>query len=249
MRRRWWWLRWCCCWRRWRRAGVRRGGHRRWTRWWRCARISFNPHAREPRRWYSQRRMRIRLAGLLLGLGSTLLGQSGGKPIFESLRSGDPLQQAWAAHWIVEEHAANMAPELLRILDDSLPPPAEPTTPFSDAEAARLAILDALIQMRERVPLATLEPLVARFPTEVLILAARSSEDNTDLLLRLLERPHSYAAFVAVGNLLTPRRAPGFAVRALKEFDAHVEVMVFSPGQDQNLGSGWAGDGIVPQGT
>jgi len=181
---------------------------------------------------------------LLLGIACRLSGQTEDKPAAEWIRSGEPLKQAWAAHWIVEQRAEPLVPEMLRVLADPLPAPIGGSPAVTDAEAARLAILDALIQLNQPAPLADLVPLIEKFPTEVLILAARSHEDASGVLLQLLDRPHNYAAFIAIGNLLTPRRDAGFVLRALREFDAHDEIMVFNPGQDQNIGSGWAGDTV-----
>ena len=194
---------------------------------------------------------------LLLSIVSGLFGQTDGKsgavsvlvgqPTIEWIRSGEPLKEAWAAHWAAEQHIENLVPELLRVLAAPLPMPTGEGETVTDAEAARLAILDALIQMKEPVRLADLVPFIEKFPTEVLILAARSQEDNSSLLVKLLDRPHNHSAFIAIGELLTPRRDAGFALKAIEEFEAHDEIMVFNPGQDQNSGSGWGGDSVAAQ--
>ncbi len=114
----------------------------------------------------------------------------------------------------------------------------------TDADAARFAALDTLIQLNAEVPLRDLEPLVDRFPTDVLILASRSSEDASPLLLKLLERQHNRESFVAVGDLLTPKRNAGFAKAALKEFCQAATVWVYNPDQPRGMGGGWSGDTI-----
>jgi hypothetical protein len=174
-------------------------------------------------------------AALLTG---ALLGQSPAEPEAKWIRSPEPITQAWGAHVIAEQKLTALIPDLLRVLESP-----ESST---DADAARFAALDTLIQLNADVPLTDLEPLVDRFPTDVLILAARSHEDATDLLLKLLDRQHNREAFVAVGDLLTPKRNAGFAKAAMKEFCESATVWVYNPDQPQNMGMGWAGDSYVP---
>lgn len=83
-----------------------------------------------------------------------------------------------------------------------------------------------------------------RFPTDVLILAARSSEDPSALILKLLDRQHNREAFVAIGNLLTPKRVPGFVPLAMQEFCQRAKVYVYNPDQPRGMGGGWAGDAL-----
>ena len=59
------------------------------------------------------------------------------------------------------------------------------------------------------------------------------------LLLKLLDRPHNYESFVAIGNLLAPRRVPGFALRAIKKFCVVDQIFVLDPGQAKGPGLDW----------
>jgi hypothetical protein len=187
----------------------------------------------------------------LLCIATTLFAQPDDKPADQWIRSPEPLKQAWAAHWIAEQKLTALIPELLRVVESPEPSTDVVATDVatdvatgiaSDASAAKFAALDTLIQLSTDVPLRDLEPLVDRFPTDVLILASRSSEDASDLLLKLLDRQHNREAFVAVGDLLTPKRNAGFAKDAMKEFCQSAAVYVFNPDQPQGIGSGWAGD-------
>jgi hypothetical protein len=146
----------------------------------------------------------------------------------------DPLEQAWTAHSILEQRLTSRIPDLLRIL--------ESPDSSSDAYAAEFAALDALIQFDAQVPLADLEPLIDHFPTDVFILASRSKEDSTALLLKLLDRPHNREAFTAIGNLLAPKRVPGFAKAALKQFCQRSTIYVINPDRPRNTGGAWSGD-------
>jgi hypothetical protein len=165
-----------------------------------------------------------------------LFAQSLAQPAPDWIRSPEPLKQAWGAHIIAEQKLTALVPDLLRVV--------ESPESSADADAARFAALDTLIQLNADVPLSDLEPLVDRFPTDVLILAARSHEDSSDLLLKLLDRQHNREAFVAVGDLLTPKRTAGFAKAAMKEFCESAMVYVYNPDQTQGMGGGWSGDSI-----
>ena len=185
----------------------------------------------------------------LLCLAGALFAQPDEKPADQWIRSPEPLKQAWAAHWIAEQKLTALIPELLRVVEspessaDAAAANAIAATGIaSDADAAKFAALDTLIQLNADVPLRDLEPLVNRFPTDVLILASRSSEDASPLLLKLLDRPHNREAFVAVGDLLTPKRNAGFAKDAMKEFCQSATVYVYNPDQPRGMGGGWAGD-------
>jgi hypothetical protein len=145
-----------------------------------------------------------------------------------------PRDQAWTAHSILEQRLTSGVPDLMRMV--------ESPDSSSDANAAKFAALDALIQLDAPVPLADLEPLIDHFPTDVLILASRSNQDATTLLLKLLDRPHNREAFLVIGNLLAPKRVPGFATAALKEFCQRATLYVVNPDRPRNTGGGWSGD-------
>src|SRR5580698_9810365 len=119
----------------------------------------------------------------LFCLSVALFAQPNTQPAADWIRSPEPLKQAWGAHVIAEQKLTAFIPELLQVVES-------PET-SADADAAKFAALDTLIQLNAEVPLRDLEPLVDRFPTDVLILTARSHEDATDLLLKLLDRQHN----------------------------------------------------------
>ena len=148
----------------------------------------------------------MRLLALICMTG-VLLAQPDEKPdnkrAAEWIFSPEPLKQAWAAHWIAEQKLTALIPELLRVIESPDTSAASNAAANTDTSAATFAALDTLIQLNADVPLRDLEPLVDRFPTDVLILASRSSEDASALLLKLLDRQHNREAFVAVGDLLT----------------------------------------------
>ena len=177
----------------------------------------------------------VRLCGLL-SISGALFAQSA-QPTADWVRSPEPIKQAWGAHIIAGQKLTTLVPELLRVVES-------PDT-STDGNAAKFAALDTLIQLDVQVPLRDLEPLVDRFPTDVLILAARTHEDATALLLKLLDRQHNQEAFVAVGNLLTPKRIAGFAKAAMKEFCQFATVSVYNPHQRRHGEVAFAGDALA----
>src|ERR1700691_868025 len=90
----------------------------------------------------------------LLCIAAALFAQ----PAPEWIRSPEPLKQAWRAHVIAEQKLTALVPALLQVIDS-------PET-SADANAAKFAALDTLIQLNAEVPLRDLEPLVDRFPTD-----------------------------------------------------------------------------------
>ena len=98
-----------------------------------------------------------------------------------------PREQAWTAHSILEQRLTSRIPDLVRIL--------ESPDSSSDADAAKFAVLDALIQLDAQVPLADLEPLIDRFPTDVFILASRSAEDADPAALEAPRSPAQPRSF------------------------------------------------------
>jgi hypothetical protein len=170
----------------------------------------------------------------LLCMAGALCAQSDNKPAAEWIVNPEPLKQAWAAHRIAEQQLTALIPDLLHVVES-------PET-SGDADAARFAALDTLIQLNAQVPLGDLEPLVDRFPTDVLILAARLGDDANALLLRLLGRPHNREAFIAVGHLLTPQRVSGFMKPVMRTFCQRAKVVVYNPDNRNRSGSAWSGD-------
>jgi hypothetical protein len=142
----------------------------------------------------------LRLLALTGFASCVMFAQVDQPTAYRWLGDSEPLHQAWAAHWIGEQNDQSHLDELTRIL--ATPERTEAS------QAAKLAAMDGLIRMGGTAPLVYLEPLTDSYPTEVLILAARAQEDNSALLLKLLDRQFNYEAFLAVGNLLTPRRVP-----------------------------------------
>ncbi|MDQ3917525.1 MAG: hypothetical protein M3348_03535 [Acidobacteriota bacterium] len=104
----------------------------------------------------------------------------------------------------------------------------------------RQAALDALIRLDAEVPSEKLLPLYQSSPDEVVILLARSPEQNRQALLPLFVADAPGARWLAVGNLLAETRAPGFAARLLQELKIEASLYVYDRegGHDYSMGGG-----------
>lgn len=109
----------------------------------------------------------------------------------------------------------------------------------------RQAALDALIRLDAEVPSDKLLPLYQSSPDEVVILLARSPEQNRQALLPLFVADAPGARWLAVGNLLAETRAPGFAARLLQELKIEANLYVYDRegGHDYSTGGGDGGCG------
>lgn len=155
------------------------------------------------------------------------------------LDSPDPRLQAWAIylirHYNLDSFSSRIEQILLRPVPDELQE--------QDWSDVQLAALDCLIQMNVSLPAFELQDLADRFPTEVLILAAKSPGDKSPLLLNLFDRAENYEAYVAVGNLLVTNPSPQFVRRLMASVYIHLYAAVYDFGANPgNPGSGWASD-------
>ena len=129
--------------------------------------------------------------------------------------------RAWGAYLIgiygLSEFSSALIELLIRSSDTSSSQAESRETGFLH----RIA-LDSLIQLHATVPGEKLLPFYQKFPDEMIILLAQSPAENTASLLLLLEEVTRGIGWVAVCNLLTEVKAPGFAALLLK--DVRIEV-------------------------
>jgi hypothetical protein len=102
-----------------------------------------------------------------------------------------------------------------------------------------LAVLDALIGLGAKIPVAQAHKLYAEFPAQSLILLIRSPGEAQSVMLDILQRAKANWNWLAAGNVLLKARAPGFAVLLLSRFTQHMTVSVV----DSGFGSGSGGGG------
>jgi hypothetical protein len=162
------------------------------------------------------------------------------------IHSPDARLRAWGAYWVLREHQTQFIPDLLSQVADYVP--SENTSgEITDAHAAMIAVLDAVIQLNVKVPVADLVKLRPEFRAQTLILLPRSGHDSVQQLLAIFQDEHSWPAeWLAAGNFLADGRAPGFASSLLRGMTVHALVKI-RPGVEQlGVGSGGScGSSIV----
>jgi len=144
--------------------------------------------------------------------------------IRRALRTGDGAQRAWAAWVAGRERLVEVAPDVLEMLDREVGEFRE--TPNL---AVRAAALDALIRMDFRAPLDRLLPHAREeLAPAVTILVVRGHRNDTGALARYFDAMEGEDSWnwLAVGNLLFERRAPGLARRLLARHRTEVTVQV-----------------------
>ena len=162
------------------------------------------------------------------------------------IHSPDARLRAWGAYWVLREHQTQFIPDLLSQVANYVP--SENTSgKITDAHAAMIAVLDALIQLNAKVQVADLVKLRPEFRAQTLILLPRSGHDSFQQLLAIFQDEHSWPAeWLAAGNFLANGRAPGFASALLRGMTVHALVKI-RPGVEQlGVGSGGScGSSIV----
>lgn len=149
------------------------------------------------------------------------------------LNSGENRERAWGAYLVGLNALKGQTPSLVSILRDESLSGGGPSE-----SVVRQAALDSLIQLDAEVPSDVLLPLYAHSPNEVLILLARSPQENRDALLALFTDDESPARWFAAGNLLAEVRAPGFAARLLAGLKIRASVYVFDREAHGGFGTG-----------
>lgn len=153
------------------------------------------------------------------------------------LNSNENRERAWGAYLVGLHALTGQTASLVSILAD------ESLNGGGPGEAVvRQAALDSLIRLDAEVPSDVLLPLYAHSPNEVLILLARSPQQNQNALLTLFTDDEPTARWLAAGNLLAEARAPGFAARLLAGLKIKVSVYVFDrDDRGFNTGGGCGG--------
>lgn len=149
------------------------------------------------------------------------------------LASPDAKTQAWGAWYAGRDVITDLIPGLIFVASQH----ASPGTLAQ--HAARDAALDALIQLRAKVPADLVARLIDDRPVHAVILASRI-EDSGDTLLEFARassnnRKHWFAA----ANLLLARRQPGFARLLVDALALEIDVSV----SDDGLAGGGYGSG------
>ena len=134
-----------------------------------------------------------------------------------------PLYKAWAAELIRGDHIDSLTPQLLAALGDEDQPPS--------GFEARLALIDALIEIGAQVPAPIVSSLFSRYPAQALLLADRPGTWSTTLMFDLLARAKSDECWLAIGNRLTTGLNPGVAAWLLRDLRVTATIEVEDGGR------------------
>ena len=153
---------------------------------------------------------------IALACANPALAQPQSRPTFSEiraevsrlLRSADAKDIAWGAFTATQYHVREAVP----LLADALARPVAGDD--SVQRGMEMALLDALVQLDARVPAATLQPLIDRWPVPTLILMANATGDRDAALLPFVSSTTG-PLWHAVANLLVVSKPPGFAARLL----------------------------------
>lgn len=163
----------------------------------------------------------------------------------EFLQSPDTKTQAWGAWYAGRDAMTFFVPDLIAVASRHV------NGGTLAERAARDIALDALIQLRARVP----ADFVARLlledePTSALILAARIEGAHDALLDFVRARPEGGEEWFAAANLLLSRNQAGFARVLVDKLALDINVYVSDDGgtsgvggMDTSIGCGAAGQG------
>jgi hypothetical protein len=158
------------------------------------------------------------------------------------LRSQDPQQIAWGAHYTLATKDQALVPDLLALAYSwqSLPQPSRDeqvvhglTSDQLDRRDAMAAVLDALIQLHVAVPVETLRNLAADFPNPVAVLMSSLPLKETTALSFDFYRSdelHNYSLRYVSAALLAQDPPPGFAADLFSGVHIRANIFVIAPG-------------------
>jgi hypothetical protein len=149
---------------------------------------------------------------MLLAIAACASAQT---PPAQLLSSGEPSQLAWGAYLAANAQDKSLIPAILPLLR-------------SRNSGVQLAAIDALIRLDADVPEEDLAVyLDSNPPDPVLVLLARDPKKHGDFLLRMLDRPLSETAWMAVNGILLMAPPPGYAARLVRDWTLQYNVEVW----------------------
>jgi hypothetical protein len=150
------------------------------------------------------------------------------------LRSATASEVAWGAFFAAQFQMKDAIPAIVERLQ---------ALPDADPNARRHVIaglLDALMQLRARVPAAVLLPYYDEWPIHTLALLGSAGEGRDAALVGVLRTAHGYQWYGAA-NLLLANKPPGFAAELLRGLTLTLTVTVSDSVKDGGVLSGVVG--------
>jgi hypothetical protein len=161
--------------------------------------------------------------------------------IAKQLDSTNPTTIAWGAYNAAAYHRDDMIPRLQQLLE------TPPATDRMEQYAFTDVVLDALIQLKAKIPARMVVPYIEKRPVQAFVLLANATGRH-DVLLRLLPRLAGYQWFAAA-DMLFEDRAPDLIAELIRPLRLRLAIYVVDNEASGGSGSGNAasrgiGDGI-----
>jgi hypothetical protein len=188
---------------------------------------------------------------ILPGAGAQPAGERGSGErlglLEQMAASASPEVRAWSAFMAARDGLKDAVPVVRRLLAPL------PLGAPEEARFVQYAALDALIRLDADVPAQELLGLPDRFVEHAIILLARHPDRNQAALLEVIRKHRAPRdAWIAVCNLLVPRRTPGLAAWLLGKLERELRLHVHDPGSGYGGGvmhsSSYDGRFKVPRG-
>ena len=163
---------------------------------------------------------------LLVGLVAALGGRAQDGDPSDLLRSKVPSERAWGAHLAIESGDESWTPRLLRALAELRPESG------AAADAARAALVDALIQLDAEIAAHELVPIAEHNPFAAIVLAARRPMEYREALAAMLKSRLTRTQWTAVSSMLAQLRSPELTKSLLRDLGVELWVYVRSDHND-----------------
>jgi hypothetical protein len=162
------------------------------------------------------------------------------REVVRKLESADPATVAWGAYEAGAYHLTQTIPALQRIVEE---PPAQ-----VDRQRRALldVVLDALLQLRARLPASLLVRSAVEHPVQSFALLA-NAKDREPVLRTLLSQTTGFRWFAAA-NMLLADRAPSLATHLLQTLHLRLTIWVLDSEHGGGMGRGNASGASISDG-
>jgi hypothetical protein len=134
------------------------------------------------------------------------------------LNSPEPAKRAWGAYLVGQNDLSEVEPRLRQLLDHM--------SEYGENEIR--SVLDAEIRLGTKLPPEIVKMIYVRYPVEATLLFSRSPGEYADIILPLFEKEQIRIRWLALGDLLSEAKSPGFAkllMRQMQLIDLTVSVV------------------------
>lgn len=166
------------------------------------------------------------------------------KTIETWLLSGNPRLLAWGAHYAVVAHSPALIDDLLSLASRWRPLIRGESPGIEENLDAMAEVLDALIQLKQSVPVETLRNLAPDFGNDVAVLLSRLPPDEAESVIfdfYFSPADHGEGLQYVSAGLLAQHPLPGFAADLLRSISVSATILVVDPNSGAGFGGGRCG--------